>query len=151
MEALKNVLAGKPEINIGGEKFKLIYNNWVLKDSLLDIDLKQFMEIAENKDTSISGKLKEFGSIGSKAIDLVLAGIKTHIVIECGDTQAFETGILSDQTDARLREIRIMLRAGTDTKQLIDYFMVCVAALSDFMPNGEGSRPSLLSRDKKKI
>jgi hypothetical protein len=149
MEALKKILAGKPQITINGETFNLMYSNWVVKDSPLDVNLKLLDEIIK-KDIPPEEKMKKFGSIGANAIDLIISGIKTHIVVECDDLQAIDTGMLSEKSSSRLKEVELILRAGTDTYELINLFIFCVQALSDFMPKGEGASPSLLSREKKK-
>lgn len=153
MKTLKEILSEKNQVVIGGEAFSLMYNHAVLKSSPLTLDLAGLSLIASDGEISLNEKLQKMAAMGSEAIPLIMAGIRTHVLIENSDLQAIETGLPSKKSQEKLKEVELVLNTVTSTGELIGYVMVCITALTDFMPKvteGGGENPPPLSRGKVK-
>lgn len=147
MKTLKEILENKKVIEIGGESFKLHYNNWALINFPFALDIAKFTGASKEKIYTL------FKDIGGDAINLILSGIITDIIVKHNDSQAFNTNLLSSAAQQKVEDVLLYLKTGADTPELIKLFMVCVNSLVDFMPTkgGElgGESPPTPPRAKK--
>lgn len=141
--SLDNILKDKQEIDIGGKVYRLVYSNWSLKNSVIDFNFEAYKEIVDNKNNTITDKMKSVVALGQDAMNVILAGIKTQILIENNDLQAIKSNQLSKASQKEIEEAELFLTL-MDSMQLLQYFIIAIGALSFFMPKkgeGDGQTP----------